>query len=95
MTKTTKAPKIAIQWRDENNGSVSAVAAFRIYSLTSDWSERTKSKFRGCLKRAGFSFHDGRCAYIAVEGEDRQLALCNELAAAGFHITNGDVRANA
>ena len=92
MTKTANAPKIAIQWRDENNGSLSAVAAFRIHSLTSEWTQRVHSKFRGCIKRAGFAFNDGRCAFVAAKGEDRQLALCNELAAAGFHITKGDVR---
>ena len=80
-----------------NYGSVCAVAAFRNYAGTLDWSDRTHQRFRGCLKRAGFAFHDGRCSYIATSGtrEDRQRALCDELARAGFQIDSGDVRAEA
>ena len=88
-------PKIELSWRDENYGSVYAVAAFRNYAGTLDWSERTHQRFRGCLKRAGFEFHDSRCSYIAKRGEgvERQRALCDELARAGFQIDSGDVRA--
>jgi len=88
-------PKIELSWRDENYGSVYAVAAFRNYAGSLDWSERTHQRFRGCLKRAGFEFHDGRCSYIAKRGEgiERQRALCDELARAGFQIDSGDVRA--
>lgn len=95
MTKTT--PKIAIQWRDENYGSVYAVAAFGLYCDMSDWPQRAHQRFRGCIKRAGFAFHHHRCSYVAEQGEgiDRQTALCSELAAAGFQITAGDVRAAA
>ena len=90
-------PKIELSWRDENYGSVYAVAAFRNYAGTFDWSDRTHQRFRGCLKRAGFEFHYGRCSYIAKRGErhDRQRALCDELARAGFAIERGDVRAQA
>lgn len=86
------APKIELSWRDENYGSV---AAFRNYVGTLDWSDRTHRRFRGCLKRAGFEFQDGRCSYIAKRGEgvERQRALCDELARAGFQIDSGDVRA--
>lgn len=93
MTKT--GPQIAICWRDENNGSVAAVAAFRLYCEPSRWPQRVKQHFRGCVKRAGFAFHDGRCSYIARHGSgsERQAALCNELAAAGFQITAGDIKA--
>jgi hypothetical protein len=75
MTKSP--PVIELSWRDENYGSVCAVAAFRNYAGTLDWSDRTHQRFRGCLKRAGFAFHDGRCSYIATSGtrEDRQRAL--------------------
>src|SRR3546814_4446411 len=92
MTKSP--PVIELSWRDENYGSVCAVAAFRNYAGTLDWSDRTHQRFRGCLKRAGFAFHDGRCSYIATSGtrEDRQRALCDELARAGFQIDSGDVR---
>lgn len=92
MTKT--APKIVIQWRDENNGSVYAVAAFRLYCSTSEWPQRAHQRFRGCIKRAGFAFHNHRCSYIATKGEgiERQTQLCDELEAAGFQITAGDVR---
>ncbi|MCP1472233.1 putative methyltransferase [Sphingobium sp. OAS761] len=88
-------PKIELSWRDENYGSVYAVAAFRNYAGTLDWSERTHQRFRGCLKRAGFEFHYGRCSYIANRGEgiERKRALCDELARAGFEIVRGDVRA--
>lgn len=91
MTKTP--PKIELSWRDENYGSVYAVAAFRNYAGTFDWSDRTHQRFRGCLKRAGFEFHYGRCSYIAKRGEreDRQRSLCDELARAGFEIERGDV----
>ena len=87
-------PKIELSWRAENYGSVYDVAAFRYYASNSDWSERTYQRFRGCLKRAGFEFHYGRCSYIAKRSErdDRQRALCNELARAGFAIERGDVR---
>jgi hypothetical protein len=87
-------PKIELSWRDENYGSVYAVAAFRNYAGTLDWSDRTHQRFRGCLKRAGFEFHFGRCSYIAKSGErdDRKRALCDELARAGFQIECGDVR---
>lgn len=87
-------PKIELSWRDENYGSVYAVAAFRNYAGTLDWSDRTHQRFRGCLKRAGFEFHYGRCSYIAKRGEreDRQRALCHELARAGFMIERGNVR---
>jgi hypothetical protein len=87
-------PKIELSWRDENYGSVYAVAAFRNYAGTFDWSEGTHQRFRGCLKRAGFEFHYGRCSYIAKRGEreDRQRVLCDELARAGFAIERGDVR---
>ncbi|RZL69046.1 MAG: hypothetical protein EOP66_17965 [Sphingomonas sp.] len=86
-------PKIELSWRDENYGSVYAVAAFRNYAGTFDWSDRTHQRFRGCLKRAGFEFHYGRCSYIAKRGEreDRQRKLCDELARAGFAIERGDV----
>ena len=89
-----KSPQIELSWRDENYGSVYAVAAFRNYAGTLDWSERTHQRFRGCLKRAGFEFHWGRCSYIAQRGKcaERQRALCDELAAAGFEIIHGDVR---
>lgn len=40
-------PKIELSWRDENYGSVYAVAAFRNYAGTLDWSERTHQRFRG------------------------------------------------
>jgi len=92
MLKTP--PKIELSWRDENYGSVYAVTAFRNYAGTLDWSDRTHQRFRGCLKRAGFEFHYGRCSYIATRGEreDRQRALCDELARAGFQIERGDVR---
>ena len=83
-------PVIELSWRDENYGAVCAVAAFRNYAGSLDWSDRTQQRFRGCLKRAGFAFHDGRCSYIR---EDRQRALCDELARAGFQIDSGDVRA--
>lgn len=88
-------PQIELRWRDENYGSVHAVAAFRNYVGTFDWSERTHQRFRGCLKRAGFEFHWGRCSYIAKQGDraERKRALCDELAAAGFQIIHGDVRA--
>ena len=87
-------PKIELSWRDENYGSVYAVAAFRNYAGTCNWSDRAHQRFRGCLKRAGFEFHYGRCSYIAMRGEreDRQRALCDELARAGFVIERGDVR---
>jgi hypothetical protein len=87
-------PRIELSWRDENYGSVHAVAAFRNYAGTFDWSERTHQRFRGCLKRAGFEFHYGRCSYIAKRGErdERKRALCDELARAGFTIERGDVR---
>src|SRR3546814_15899620 len=77
--------------------SVCAVAAFRNYAGTLYWSDRTHQRFRGCLKRAGFAFHWGRCSYIATSGtrEERQHALCDELARAGFQIDSGDVRAEA
>lgn len=90
-------PQIELRWRDENYGSVHAVAAFRNYAGTFDWSERTHQRFRGCLKRAGFEFHFGRCSYIATKGEraERKRALCDELAAAGFEIILGDVRGEA
>ncbi|GAA3256971.1 MULTISPECIES: hypothetical protein [Sphingomonas] len=95
MTKSP--PVIELSWRDENYGSVCAVAAFRNYAGTLDWSHRTHQRFRGCLKRAGFAFHWGRCSYIATSGtrEERQHALCDELARAGFQIDSGDVRAEA
>ena len=63
-----KSPEIDLRWRDENYGSVYAVAAFRNYAGTSDWSERTLQRFRGCLKRSGFAFHQRRCSYIASTG---------------------------
>ena len=87
-------PKIELSWRDENYGSVYAVAAFRNYAGSLDWSERTHQRFRGCLKRAGFEFHYGRCSYIAKSGEgiERKRALCDELSRAGFQIVRGDVR---
>lgn len=97
MARKAPAPEITLDWRDENYGSIYAVAAFRNYAGTLDWSDRTHQRFRGCLKRAGFEFHDGRCSYIATKGEghERKLALCDELDRAGFHITDGDVRAAA
>src|SRR3546814_7674920 len=72
MTKSP--PVIELSWRDENYGSVCAVAAFRNYAGTLDWSDRIHQRFRGCLKRAGFAFHWGRCSYIATSGtrEERQ-----------------------
>jgi hypothetical protein len=87
-------PPVELRWRDENYGSVYAVAAFRNYAGTSGWSERTRRRFRGCLRRAGFAFHYGRWCYIASKGErsDRKRAMCEELAAAGFEIIHGDVR---
>lgn len=89
-----KSPEIDLRWRDENYGSVYAVAAFRNYAGSSDWSERTLQQFRGCLKRAGFAFHQRRCSYIASTGNGatRKRALCDELARAGFAIIHGDVR---
>lgn len=86
--------EITIQWRDENYGSVCAVAAFRVYGGDHGWTERAKQRFRGCLKRAGFSYHDGRAAYIASRGDGRMAStsLCRELETAGFHIVAGDVR---
>lgn len=97
MTKhpTARTPEIAIQWRDENYGGVTAAAAFRIYSVTDDWSERAKARFNACLKKTGFAFDERRCSYIAPHGEKRQIALCTALADAGFKITNGDVREDA
>ena len=88
------APEIELRWRDENYGSVHAVAAFRNYAGISDWSDRALQRFRGCLKRAGFAFHDPRCSYIthAGDGATRKRALCDELARAGFNIILGDVR---
>lgn len=90
MAKTP--PQISLDWRDENYGSVCAVTAFRNYSGTLDWSDGIKRRFRGCVKRAGFEFHFGRCSYIARKGEreERRRALCDELAKAGFQITHGD-----
>lgn len=92
MPKTP--PKIELSWRDENYGSVYAVTAFRNFAGTLDWSDRAHQRFRGCLKRAGFEFHYGRCSYIAKSGEreERQRALCNQLVRAGFQIEGGDVR---
>lgn len=98
MSRTTrKPPEIELNWRDENYGSVYAVAAFRNYAGTVDWSDRTHQRFRGCLKRAGFELHYGRCSYIAKKGKgmERKLALCAELEKAGFVIVAGDVRSNA
>ena len=94
---TQKSPIIGLDWRDENYGSVCAVTAFRTSSDTIDWSDRIRARFRACIKRAGFAFHDGRCAYIATTGEQaaREKALCDELANAGFQIIRGDVRALA
>lgn len=87
-------PQIELRWRDENYGPVHAVAAFRNYAGTTDWTDRALQRFRGCLKRAGFAFHHRRCSYIARTGEGtaRKRALCDELARAGFTITSGDVR---
>ena len=87
-------PQISLDWRDENYGSVCAVTAFRNYAGTHDWSALVRRRFRGCVKRAGFEFHFGRCAYIARKGErvERQRALCDELAKAGFQIIHGDAR---
>ncbi len=94
---TKNPPQISLAWRDENHGSVCAVAAFRVYSATVDWSQRTHAKFRACVRRAGFAFHDGRCAYIATSGDRaaREKALCDEMAKAGFQIMRGDVRSCA
>lgn len=88
------APKIELRWRDENYGSVHAVAAFRNYAGTEDWSDRTLQRFRGCLKRSGFAIHHGRCSYIAHTGEGatRKRALYDELVRAGFNIILGDAR---
>ena len=85
-------PQISLDWRDENYGSVCAVTAFRNYAGTHDWSALVRRRFRGCVKRAGFEFHFGRCSYIARKGEraERQRALCDELAKAGFQIIHGD-----
>lgn len=92
---TNKSPIIGLDWRDENYGPVHAVTAFHTSSDTIDWSDRIRARFRACVKRAGFAFHDGRCAYIATAGEKaaREKALCDELANAGFQIIRGDVRA--
>jgi len=92
--KCRRRPSVELRWRDENYGSVHAVAAFRNYAGTCDWAERTHRRFRGCLKRAGFAFHFGRCSYIARTGDgaERKRMLCEELAAAGFDIIHGDVR---
>lgn len=94
---TRKPPEIELNWRDENYGSVFAVAAFRYYAGTADWSDRTHQRFRGCLKRAGFELHYGRYSYIASGGDGMEckLALCAELEKAGFLIIAGDVRSNA
>lgn len=94
---TKKSLQISLVWRDENHGSVHAIAAFRVYLATVDWSQRTHAKFRACVRRAGFAFHDGRCAYIAATGEQatREKILCAELAKAGFQIIGGDVRSCA
>src|SRR3546814_9295632 len=54
-TMTKSPPVIELSWRDENYGSVCAVAAFRNYAGTLDWSDSTHQRFRGCLKRAGRS----------------------------------------
>src|SRR3546814_13597219 len=95
MTKSP--PVIELSWRDEHYGSVCAVAAFSNYAGTLDWSDRTHPRFRGCLKRAGFAFHWGRCSYLATSGPRaaRQHSLFDELARAGFQIDRGDVSAEA
>ena len=92
MSKATT--EIELRWRDENYGAVHAVAALRNSGGTCDWSERTHQTFRGCPKRAGFVFHHRRCSYIASQGEGatRKRAVGDELARAGFTITQGDVR---
>lgn len=88
----TAPPQIELNWREEDYGSVAAVAAFRNYNGTTDWTARQHQRFRGCLKRAGFEFHFGRCSYIASSGtkEDRKRAICSELVAAGFEILTGN-----
>jgi hypothetical protein len=90
----TAAPQIELHWRDENYGSIHAVAAFRNYAGSLDWTERQHQKFRGCLKRAGFAYNDARCSYIAHTGTaaERKRALFDELQAAGFQIIDTDAR---
>lgn len=89
----TAPPQIELNWREEDYGSLAAVAAFRNYRGTCDWTDRQHQRFRGCLKRAGFEFHPGRCSYIATSGQklDRKRALCSELQAAGFEIVAGNI----
>ncbi|MCJ2180179.1 hypothetical protein [Novosphingobium album (ex Hu et al. 2023)] len=91
MTKAK--PQIELRWREENYGSVHAVAAFRNYAGTYNWSQRTHQRFRGCLKRSGFAFHQARCSYICHTGDsdERKAALCRELKSAGINIILGDV----
>lgn len=88
------SPQISLDWREENYGSIAAVAAFRNYAGTQGWSDHALKRFHACIKRTGFAFHDGRCSYIARTGEgiERKRALCNELDRAGFTIIEGDVR---
>lgn len=90
-------PTIELRWRDENYGSVAAVAAFRNYAGYADWSQQTHQRFRGALKRTGFRSHQGRCSYICSTGtrDERKAAICDELKAAGFEIIHGDVTATA
>lgn len=91
-----KQPEIQLRWRDENYGSVRAVAAFRNYAGTADWSDEARQRFRACLQRAGFAYHEGRCSYIARSGSgiERKRSLCEELSSSGFRITQGDVRSS-
>lgn len=87
------------QWRDENYGSVSCFASFRLYQSTSGWPRAEYKRFEQAAKRAGFTFEHRRCSWIAEGRKDNRdtrdadacreyrQKLLDEITAAGFTTT--------
>lgn len=84
------APALPLSWRDEHYGSVYCAHAFRLYDLEPEGLAFTA--YRAAILRAGFTFHHGRCSWIAAE-KGADVRLCEELKRAGFTISAGDVAA--
>ena len=84
---------IIVTWRDKAYGSLDGVrSAFRLYDCV-DLSDAAAKRVSGKARKAGFSFHLGRCSWISYDDGAPKTFIVG-LKALGYAVRSAGCRAD-
>ena len=84
---------VVVTWRDEAYGSLDGVkSAFRLYDRV-DLSDAAAKRISGKARKAGFSFHVGRCSWISYDDGAPETFIVG-LKAMGYAVRSAGCRAD-